>query len=136
MAGAFLQEDVIRPSKDPKVGETPEALSLRFNCKNGPINSGSDTPRSSVSLLPGASTRSCDSGLRCTFVHSRPDGLDCAYKCLFADRLAQEIQRTRLGSPSLLIVTRVRGDENDRNRGSDFPARAHARAPHATPSTY
>ena len=31
MAGAFLQEDVIRPSKDPKVGETPEALSLRFN---------------------------------------------------------------------------------------------------------
>ena len=33
MAGAFLQEDVIRPSKDPKVGETPEALSLRFNCK-------------------------------------------------------------------------------------------------------
>jgi hypothetical protein len=26
MAGAFLQEDVIRPSKDPKVGETPEAL--------------------------------------------------------------------------------------------------------------
>ena len=31
MAGAFLQEDVIRPSKDPKVGETPGALSLRFN---------------------------------------------------------------------------------------------------------
>lgn len=35
MAGAFRQEDVIRPSKDPKVGETHEALSLRFNCKNG-----------------------------------------------------------------------------------------------------
>jgi len=33
MAGAFRQEDVIRPSKDPKVGETPQALSLRFNCK-------------------------------------------------------------------------------------------------------
>src|SRR5260370_39785479 len=41
--------------------------------------------------------------------------LDCAYKCLFADRLAQEIHRTRPGSPSLLIVARVRGDENDRN---------------------
>ena len=26
MAGAFRQEDVIRPSKDPKVGETPDAL--------------------------------------------------------------------------------------------------------------
>jgi len=31
MAGAFRQEDVIWPSKDPKVGETPETLSLRFN---------------------------------------------------------------------------------------------------------
>jgi len=35
MAGAFRQEDVIWPFKDPKGGETTEALSLRFNCKNG-----------------------------------------------------------------------------------------------------
>ena len=33
MAGAFRQEDVIGPFKDPKVGETPDALGLRFNCK-------------------------------------------------------------------------------------------------------
>jgi len=35
MGGAFRQEDVIRPSIDPKVGETLDALSLRFNCKKG-----------------------------------------------------------------------------------------------------
>jgi hypothetical protein len=35
MAGAFRQEDVIWPSKDPKGGENPDALGLRFNCKNG-----------------------------------------------------------------------------------------------------
>jgi len=37
MAGAFRQEDVIWPSKDPRVGETPEALSLRVNCKKGSL---------------------------------------------------------------------------------------------------
>lgn len=30
MARAFRQEDVIRPFKDPKGGETPDALGLRF----------------------------------------------------------------------------------------------------------
>jgi hypothetical protein len=38
-------------------------------------------------------------------------GLDCADNGLFADRLAQESHRTRLCRLSLLIVTRVRGDE-------------------------
>jgi hypothetical protein len=41
--------------------------------------------------------------------------LDRADKGLFADRFAQESHRTRLFRPSLLSVTRVRGDENDGN---------------------
>jgi hypothetical protein len=37
MAGAFRLADVIWPSKDPKMGETPDALSRRFNCKKGSL---------------------------------------------------------------------------------------------------
>jgi hypothetical protein len=37
MAGAFRQEDVIWPFKDPKGGGIPDALGLRFNCKNGSL---------------------------------------------------------------------------------------------------
>ncbi len=63
-----------------------------------------------LSLVPGASTRSYDSGLRRLFVHSRwrprrNNDLDRADKYLFADRLAQESRRTRLRSLSLLIVS-------------------------------
>jgi len=37
MAGTFRQEDVIWPFKDSKGGETPDALGLRFSCKNGSL---------------------------------------------------------------------------------------------------
>jgi len=37
MAGAFRQEDVIWPFKDPKGGETPDALGLRCSCKKGSL---------------------------------------------------------------------------------------------------
>jgi hypothetical protein len=41
--------------------------------------------------------------------------LDYADKCFSTDRVAQESHRTRLRRPFLLIVTRLRGDENDWN---------------------
>jgi hypothetical protein len=41
--------------------------------------------------------------------------LDCADKRLFADRLAQKSHSARLRRPSLQIITRVGGDENDWN---------------------